>query len=297
MTPLRFDGQAALVTGAGGGLGKQYALDLARRGARVMVNDIGMKDGHYTAAAVAAEIRNEGFQAFHDISDVGTEHGAQAMVDATVAAFGDINLLVNNAGMNVNGVVHEASTADFLAEINVHLMGALWTMRAAIPRMRAQNYGRIVNTSSALGAFAGVKSAPYITAKAAIMGLSKSAALDNEDRDIRINALAPLAVTPLAAGYLAIKPETLGQLNMAKLGVNLVSPAVLYLLHRSCTLNGEMLAAGGGRVARIFAATGPGYIPDELTAEGIAENLERIMDTMGFIIPRTSAEQYSLLPK
>jgi NAD(P)-dependent dehydrogenase (short-subunit alcohol dehydrogenase family) len=165
-------------------------------------------------------------------------------------------------------------------------------MRAALAHMRAQDYGRIVNTSSALAAFSSPGSAGYTTAKAAILALSKSASLDNEDRDIRVNAILPVALTGRSANFFAKNPD----LESARMSTGQVSPVVMYLCHHSCALNGEALAAAAGRVARVFSATVPGYYSDKLTDEEVVANLETIMDTRQFHILRTSLEQHKLLP-
>jgi NAD(P)-dependent dehydrogenase (short-subunit alcohol dehydrogenase family) len=218
-----------------------------------------------------------------------------------MATFGRIDLLVNNAGNNINKPLLDSTTDDFAVSLNVHLMAAFWTMREALPSMRAQDYGRIVNTASALGSFAGINSAPFIAAKAALIGVSKAAALENEDRDIRINTLAPLAMTPLGRdgnhSYLAVKPETLSLANFDKLTVQRVSPAVLFMLLPECPFTGEVIAAGGGRVARIFTATARGYVDEELSSPDLLDHVDDIFAADDFIVPRISADQYPLYPR
>jgi NAD(P)-dependent dehydrogenase (short-subunit alcohol dehydrogenase family) len=147
MTECRFDGRVALVTGSGGGLGRQHALELARRGAKVMINDIG-RDGEPTAQYLADELIGEGLGAAFDTGSVAVEAEATALVAHTIDTFGRIDILVNNAGAGGPGTALDVTTEAFADTITLHLFGSLWTMRAALPHMRAQNYGRIINTSS-----------------------------------------------------------------------------------------------------------------------------------------------------
>lgn len=291
MDQCSFEGRVALVTGAGGGLGRQYALELAERGAKVMVNDVGIY-GQPTAEPFVAELKARGFDAEFDIGSVGEEVSAVGVVERTVKRFGRLDILINNAGAGRNTPVHETTTQDFTDLLAVHLYGSFWTLRTALRFMRDQRYGRVVNTSSAVGAFGYPGSAAYAVAKAGLLGLTKVAALENEDRGIKVNAILPIAYTPAAQAYM----DKIGR-NPEQVHPRRVAPAVLFLAHEGCPVTGEILSAGLGRVARVFTATVPGYYSDELDCQAVFENAERIFDTSEFYILKSSQEQYDkLLP-
>jgi NAD(P)-dependent dehydrogenase (short-subunit alcohol dehydrogenase family) len=286
---LSFNGRVALVTGAGDGLGRAYARYLAQRGARVVVNDYGVDAaGASRAKAVAQELRELGGEAVADIGSVADEPAAAAMVQRAIDAFGRIDILINNAGSSVAGPLWERSTEDMRRVHDVHLMGSFWTMRAALPHMRGQDYGRIVNTASALGAFGIGNSSPYCSAKAAVIGLTRSAAQEHPGLDIRINAVAPIAFTALATRFFDANP----QIDRAAFTLDKVTPVIAYLSHESCRLNGQILSVAAGRVARIFAATAPGWNPGVPEDDAVDAALPQILSTDGYLIPDTVMDEF-----
>lgn len=290
---LRFDGRVALVTGGGNGLGRAHALELARRGARVAVNDIARTaDGGSLAETVAEEIRVAGGEAVALDGSVGSEDVATGLVRDTIAALGGLDVVVNNAGHGQPSTAQDTPTELLREILEVHLFGMFWVQRAALVHMSERGYGRIVNTGSAVGAFGAPDTFTYATAKAAIHGMTRAAALDNRDRDVRINALAPVANSGLAATYFATQPH----LDTTRLHPSYCSPVVAFLAHSSCELTGELLAAGGGRVARILTATSPGLADPDLDAESVAAHLDQVLGTDGMRVLGASVEQYDLLP-
>jgi|TARA_Y100000815_G_scaffold270637_1_gene295671 NAD(P)-dependent dehydrogenase (short-subunit alcohol dehydrogenase family) len=259
-----------------------------------MLNDIATADGgKLSAEDAAAQLRSEGLVADAITASVGVELGAKASVEATLSKWGRIDILVNNAGNGIGGKVQDVETEQLASVLNVHLFGMFWTSRAALRPMRKAGYGRIINTASAVGAFGAPDTAPYVVAKAAVLGLSKATYLDNRDLDIKVNTICPVAETPLAQAYFDKHPE----LDTSRLTPQAVSPVVVYLSHRRCRLNGEVLSVAGGRVARIFTATAPGVTRDGLTAEIVEDSLEDILSEDGYTIPRSSIDQYALQPK
>lgn len=290
---LRLDDRVALVTGAGGGLGRAHAWELARRGARVAVNDIGVSsDGAPVAQFVVDELQAAGHRAVALQGDVGVEEQATALVEQTVAELGRIDVLVNNAGNGAPSTAQETSTALMREILEVHVFGMFWTQRAALAHMRRQDYGRIINTSSAVGVFGGIGTFAYSTAKAAVLGMTRAASLDNTDRDIRINALAPVARSGLAAAYF----DSNARIDTTRLDPSYCSPVVAYLAHDSCELDGQLIAVGGGRAARVVLGATPGLIDADLDAEKVSMRLDEVLSTDGLRLLDSSLEQYDLLP-
>jgi NAD(P)-dependent dehydrogenase (short-subunit alcohol dehydrogenase family) len=280
---IRFDGQVAVVTGAGRGLGRAHALLLAARGAAVVVNDLGVAlDGADPsagpAAAVAAEIVASGGSAVADSSDVSVSEGGAAIIETAMRAFGRIDILVNNAG-TAGGRVEFGDLDDdrITAVLGSHLLGAFNVTRAAWRPMVRQGYGRVVSTSSGVGLFGMARSTAYAAAKMGIVGLSLSLAAEGEQHGIKVNVVAPIASTRMADGVF-------GELDK-HLDPSLVSSVVALLAHRDCPVNGRVLSAGGGRVAEVFIGTGRGYFAPALTPEDVQANVAIVQGHQDLELP------------
>ncbi|WP_433350398.1 SDR family oxidoreductase [Microtetraspora malaysiensis] len=289
MSDLRFDGKVAIVTGAGHGLGRSHALLLAERGAKVVVNDLGgALDGSGASTGPAAEvvelITKNGGEAIVNADSVATPEGAQAIVQAARDAFGRIDAVVNNAGILRDKSFGKMSVEDFDAVIAVHVRGAFLVSRAAFPHMKEQEYGRIVNTSSPAGLFGNFGQANYSTAKMGLVGLTKTLGIEGARANIKANAIAPLAWTRMTETLLPAEFE-------AKFTPERISPLVAYLAHESCETSGEVFSVGGGRVARVFVAEGPGWRDDAITPESVRDNWEAVMAEQPYLQPTTLGQQ------
>ncbi|MGA5537505.1 SDR family NAD(P)-dependent oxidoreductase [Mycolicibacterium nivoides] len=276
MSTLRFDERVAVVTGAGRGLGREYALLLASRGAKVVVNDPGgglTGDGTDSgpAQAVVDEIVSAGGQAVAVTDSVATPEGGQAIVDAAVERFGRVDILIHNAGTVRRGSLKELTYDDFEAVLDVHLRGAFHVVRPAFPLMCQAGYGRVVLTSSIGGLYGNHQVANYAAAKAGILGLCNVVALEGADEGVMCNAIVPGAVTRMAEG--------LDTSAYPPMGADLVAPAVGWLAHESCSVTGEFFVAIAGRIARAVVAESPGVYQPSWTVEEVGEQMDRIRDT------------------
>jgi NAD(P)-dependent dehydrogenase (short-subunit alcohol dehydrogenase family) len=278
MEPLSFDGQVAIVTGAGGGLGRSHALELARRGALVVVNDLGgAVDGTGSSATAAEqvvdEIRAAGGDAVADAHSVATPDGGEAIVQCALDSYGRIDIVVNNAGILRDAAFKNVTPELLDPVIDVHLKGAFNVLRHAWPRLREQNYGRIVNTTSGSGMFGNFGQSNYGAAKAGLMGLTRVLSIEGERNNVRVNAIAPIAHTRMTETQIPdeMVPE-------------LISPLVAYLCHPSCEITGQAYSVGGGRVSRLFLGMTTGITEPDLSAEMIAERIDEIEDTGEFVI-------------
>lgn len=278
MSELRFDGRVAVVTGAGRGIGRAYALLLAERGASVVVNDLGGSiegggaDGG-PAADVVAEIEATGGSAVADAGDVSTAAGGAGLVQAAIDAFGRIDVVVNNAGIMRWAGFPDLDAADLEAHLAVHLGGAFHTMKAAWPHLAEQGYGRIVNTTST-GVLGLPANTAYAAAKGGVVGLTRSAAVTGRKLGIRANLIAPAASTRMGGeGGPDMPPE-------------LVAPMVAYLAHEGCPVTGEVYVAGAGRFQRLFIATTPGWVAHGTPSiEDLVEHWDAINDESGYSVP------------
>jgi NAD(P)-dependent dehydrogenase (short-subunit alcohol dehydrogenase family) len=289
MAELRFDDRVAIVTGAGRGIGRSYALLLAARGARVVVADhgggpSGTGSSAEPAADVVQEIVDAGGQAVACCASVSEESSAQQIVNAAIESFGRLDVVINNAGIHDPHLFSDLTIDQFHRMIEVHYLGTLFVIRSAWPHLVRAGYGRIVNTVSEamLGGVAELTS--YGAAKGAVLGLTRNLATEGHALGIRVNAIAPRAYTRLSAEHTekmaaenSIPEEMMAKIT-ASMTPDLVAPAAAFLAHESCPLNGEILQAGLGGVARIAVLCSKGISTRGLTPEDIADNLDTIMD-------------------
>ncbi|WP_109530441.1 MULTISPECIES: SDR family NAD(P)-dependent oxidoreductase [Nocardia] len=286
MPELRFDDRVAVITGAGRGLGREYALLLASRGAKVIVNDPGSSVRGDSvevdaAAAVVAEIEAAGGTAVACTESVATPEGGRAIIDTAIENFGRIDILVHNAGNVRYGSLRELSYEDFDAVLDVHLRGAFHVVRPAFPLMADAGYGRVVLTSSIGGLYGNQGVANYAVSKSAMIGLSNVIALEGAESGVRSNIIVPAAVTRLADG--------LDTSAYPPMGPELIAPTVGWLAHETCSVTGEMLVAVGGRVARAYIAETPGVYQPSWSIEQVGEQIEAIRDTAdSWVFPATT---------
>ncbi|MCW2668009.1 MAG: hypothetical protein JWN57_2971 [Frankiales bacterium] len=290
MTEISFDGRVAIVTGAGGGLGRTYALDLAARGAAVVVNDLGGsvdgKGGDDSAAQkVVDEITAQGGQAVPNYDSVATPEGGESIVKTAVDAFGKVDVVINNAGILRDKSFLKMEWSDLQAVIDVHLMGAFYVSKPAFAVMKENGYGRFVFTASN-ATFGNFGQTNYSAAKMALVGLSNTLSVEGARAGILSNVIMPVAKTRMTedllgdfANYLA--PE-------------LVTPMVTYLSSEACTTAHGNYSAAGGRYAAVNWALGQGWYAGAgvtPTAEDIQAHLDQITSTDGFIVPQSTTDE------
>jgi NAD(P)-dependent dehydrogenase (short-subunit alcohol dehydrogenase family) len=274
--PLRFDGDVAIVTGAGRGLGRCHALELARRGARVVVNDLaGDSD---PAAQVVEDIRAAGGVAVANHDNVATAEGGERIVQQALDEFGSIAIVVNNAGILRDKAFHNLTSDLIESVLLVHLTGAFNVTIPAWRHLRTAGYGRVVNTTSASGLFGNFGQANYGAAKAGLVGLTRSLAVEGRKVGISVNAISPMASTRMTE-------DLLGE-NAELLAPEQVSPVVAYLCHRDCRINGQIVSVGGGHVSAVITSVTRGITEPELSAEAVRDRLDEIFNRDDEIVPR-----------
>lgn len=283
---IRFDDRVAIVTGAGQGLGRSHAISLAKRGAKVIVNDLGASGGEsVNAEKVAEEIRNNGGEAIANGANVSNFDEVQNMVSQAMDAWGRVDILVNNAGILRDRTFLKMSIDDMRQVIDVHLMGSMYCSKAVWEIMREQSYGRIVFTTSSTGLYGNFGQTNYGAAKMAMVGMMNTLHLEGMKYDIRVNCLAPAAGTAMTEGLF---PEPIFDL----LSPESVSPGVVFL-SSSDAPSRIVLAAGGGSFAvfKGFETEGINLHPDSLNPEGVAKNWQAISSEEGMNELQTGAEQ------
>ncbi len=273
---ISFNDQVAIVTGAGGGLGRCHALELARRGAKVVINDLGgSMDGtggsSDAAEAVVAEIQAMGGEAIANGGSVSDRAGAQSMVDAAMNAWGRVDILINNAGILRDKSFSKMTLDDFEMVVNVHLLGAAYCSHAVWPIMREQNYGRILMTTSPSGLYGNFGQTNYGAAKMGQVGLMNSMKIEGAKNNIHTNSIAPVAATRMTENLM---PEEV----LEKLGPELVTPAAIFLVSDEAP-NGVILQAQGGQYSLAAVVENNGVnLGVDATADDVASSYEAIVD-------------------
>ena len=285
MSEICFDGRVAVITGAGGGLGRTYALEIARRGGRVVVNDLGCKpDGSGASTSMADQVVKEIVEACGEAvasyDSVSTPEGGRAIVQTALDHFGRVDIVINNAGILRDKTFAKLSPEELEIVIDVHLKGAFYVTQPAFPVMKQNGYGRILFTASAAGVLGNFGQTNYGAAKMGLVGLSNVLAIEGAKNGIQCNVITPIANTRLTQ-------DLLGPLAV-KLAPECVTPLALYLVSEPCTLTHEIFTVGGGRYARFFVGMNEGWVkPGGVPAsiEEIADHIGEIRDTTKFSVP------------
>jgi len=287
---IRFDDRVAIVTGAGGGLGRCHALELARRGAKVVINDLGGGvDGSgassAAAQAVVAEIEALGGEAIANGANVANYAEVEAMVQQTMDKWGRVDILINNAGILRDKSFAKGTLEDFKLVLDVHLMGSVNCTKAVWGIMREQNYGRVLMTSSGSGVYGNFGQANYGSAKTGVVGLMNTLVLESSKNDIKVNTLVPTAGTRMTEGL--VPPEVFALMTPES-----VTPAAIYLVSDEAP-NKTMLSAGVGGYALVKIVETDGiWLPaEQQTVEAIADNWDKITDPAGEKVPWEGNDQ------
>jgi NAD(P)-dependent dehydrogenase (short-subunit alcohol dehydrogenase family) len=294
LVAISFDDQVVIVTGAGRGLGRLYALELARRGAAVVVNDVGGSmhgDGvdATVAADVVAEIEADGGRAVASHDSVDNPEGGQAIVDTALDRFGRVDAVVSNAGIFGSAAFDELTPAAWRRMLSVHLDGGFYLSQPAFRVMKAQGYGRFVFIASSAGLFGQPMEAHYAAAKAGLLGLTNVVALEGADHGILANAVLPFGYSRMVAETIGVfdePDETPSFLNAIQ--PELVVPAVVYLASRACDLTHHNFSVGAGRYSRVFVGLGEGWMAEpgtEPDADAFAAQLASIVANEPFTVP------------
>jgi len=291
MSQLTYDGKVAVITGAGGGLGRQHALLMAARGALVVVNDLGGTiDGSGADASAAQKVVDEivaaGGEAVANHDSVSTAEGGEGIIQTAIDAYGRVDIVINNAGILRDKTFHNMTNDLVDPVFDVHLKGAFNVTRPAWIRMREQGYGRIISTSSAAGVFGNFGQTNYGAAKMGLVGFTRVLGVEGARFNIKANAIAPLAMTRMTEDILGALKD--------KLDPGLVSPLVAFLAHEDCPVSGQLFSVGGGRVAHVFLGETNGYYSPTLTPEDVQNNWDTITNRDSFAVPSNLGEETAL---
>ncbi len=295
--PITFDGRVAIVTGAGGGLGKEYALELGRRGAMVVVNDLGgAVDGsgssQSAADLVVAQISEAGGDAVANYDSVATREGGAAIVQTAVDSFGGVDIVINNAGILRDKSFANMTLDEVDAVLDVHLRGAFHVSHPAFKVMKERGYGRFVHTTSASGLFGNFGQVNYGAAKAGLVGLSNVLAIEGAKYNIKSNAVAPTARTRMTEEVLGPFVEMFDPAQ--------VMPMVVYLCSEQNELTHEIFTVGGGRYGRVFIGTNTGWFAGQgvvPSIEEVREHIPEIRDISEHVVPGDINEELMILAR
>ena len=297
MSDVRFDGQVVLVTGAGRGMGRSHVLELARRGAAVVVNDIAGSGGSVSpdsAQSVVEEISATGGSALANTDDISTSAGCEAAVAAAVERFGRIDAIIHNAGTVTMVPITEMTDAAIEPTLRVHLLGAIHLTRAAWPHFVSQGGGRMLYITSAAGLYGVPGFSHYGPAKTALVSLARVVALEGATLGIRANALGVAAMTKMMETMFAqdmiAERATEAQWWREHMRPEQVSPAALWLIHPDCTANGRVYQSRGGRVARVVIVESRGFIDPDHTVEDVRDHFDEVEDLSERIVVEESAD-------
>jgi len=297
VTDIRYDGRVAIITGAGGGLGKTYALLLGKRGAKVVVNDLGGKpDGTGASTSMAdttvSEIKAAGGEAVANYDSVSTPDGGKKITQCALDHFGRVDIVINNAGVLRDKTFLKLTPEELEIVLDVHLKGAFYVTQPAFASMKENNYGRILMTASAAGVFGNFGQTNYGAAKMGLVGLAHVLAIEGAKNNIKCNVIAPIAKTRMTE-------QLLGPLADQVLPEH-VTPLVAYLVSEKCELTHEVFSVGGGRFARIFVGLAPGWYAGKgkvASPEDIRDHIDQIRNPEGYIIPANIGEEMMQLMK
>jgi len=295
MSDIRFDDRVAVITGAGGGLGRTYALEFAKRGAKVVVNDLGgASDGSGAGTSMAdqvvKEITEAGGTAVSNYDSVATPEGGEAIIQTALDNFGQVDIVVNNAGILRDRSFAKLSQAELELVLDVHLKGGFFVSQPAFRAMKDRSYGRFVHTSSAAGIFGNFGQTNYGAAKMGLVGLSNVIAVEGAKNNIKSNVIAPIARTRMTEDLLGPMAEHLKP--------DCVTPLTVFLCSEQCDVTHSIYSVGGGRYARIFIGMGQGWfnaVGQPATVEEIAANWDTIHSEEGYVVPDSIAEEMKAL--